>query len=768
MPNRNHLIAEDIRDRELFNNNDDDSVDSNRENFQNNSDKTKKLIEKLTKDHKGINLTDNEMMRKTQEIFDTRIFESDTEEEDDQYDTTKEKNIEIRSEIKSNIINAEDNDTVLLAAKQDIKSDLNTNVTNHSINTCTPKGLEQDISASNNSLISDNNTAIENLENQNKKSFAEKLVISDEELNKYLAKSVKLDNPEIKKDNDEFLEKLSLSKTSKNIPLDKTQEEILKHIDRKMFPKTFESEICAFINQQMSKFNIINNGLPCSNYIPIFAPDCLRIKDDDSIFTKICKLKAFKNVNVHYIITHKSFVADKYQMNITNKVKEIKEQNYLFGCPHKIEDTDALSVFVFLNSNIFNEKMEVNTKLFEYLAELPLCFMFFSEFYKYDQFMFGLYQFVTDAQINKKNICYTDYAVCNHKLLDQQRCKEKCTIKTFNEFKKRINKKIKETRNFHFQDNNGYICTLIRKRPAKKNSQSSLLNENAKVQKLDIDLNQSKYQAVKSLYSRYKTESKEEFNKKLTYIDLVLDTKYKEAIQNDTYDLIDLYSEDFNESIFISFFDINKVNQIRKNVLEDLNKLNLNKHNNLVKPRNTAFVLLHEKYNIYQLSNKDLEQQKINSLINARVKRYHTASMFRTNQQHIYLDVDNTKIAVALTTEIENIQDNTKDHIFLFLPEGFDNQCKPLFDPNKLAICPYFYNKVEDYSADVGYPLYIFYTHPKINIGKREFDYYYGAFTPDIDKLEFADYIRKTYEIFNYRAFERAKQAQNLTRNIHG
>ena len=581
------------------------------------------------------------------------------------------------------------------------------------------------------------------------------------EIEKYLPKTKitnSLDN-DIEQQNKNFIEELKIFELNKKTHvLTKEQTEILEVLGEELFPKTFALEICKFIDLQMNIFanEIMNNQSIFSTHIPIFVPDCLRIISSDDIFTKIKKLKIFRNIPVHYIIARRAFI----QNNNYRYALDKSEKNYLFACPHKIKNTDKLGIFVFLPDNIFDENMQINTKLYN----LPLRLIFFKDFYKYDKFMFGCYEFNLNLMTNLKELSDKDNVtpILNYLFKNNQ----ESTIKSFNELQELVNKKILQIQYSQVKDQNIYE-TLKALENGKRCLEDIISEENeqkAKKQKVSLQDGKNIYSFNTRHYTLKRNPnglSHLDFCKKIDYVHRRINEKYIIEVINGSYSLIDLYlNGNFNTSIFSSNKEINTVNQISKNFTRHCNELGLNNNNNLVRSKENAIVLIPERYHInHHTDSKDVQEQKKLDLSNAIISRYHTIVSRRTNKNQRNLQPEDNKVVVALTTEIDNINDDKQNQIFVFLPEGFSYSGKPLLDPNSLSIHICFYKDFKEHIQQTDYPLYSFYILNHIN-NKRDIDnsrYFYFINAPNIDTMSLLEYMQETYSIFDQRVILRIK-----------
>ena len=609
-----------------------------------------------------------------------------------------------------------------------------------------------------------------------------KYIIDNEEITKYLPQKIDLSIEEIEKENIEFFEKY----TGENINLDENKKQILESLDRKFFAKALDPRICEFVKKQIDKFSekIISANTQYGNCIPVLAPNCLRIKSGDSLDIKIQKLRCFNKIPVKYIIASKKILKNTYFTYKDSQRSRIDSSKYLFACPYKIDNVDELSIFVFLTDDIFDENMQVNI---EYL-NLPLHFMFFSNMYEYEKFMFGCYAFDVDyVDNNNQTLRHLNRAKLSKTDSTQQLDKEKCTIKTFNAFKEVVNQKLLKIKNLHLQDRSRYLYTYLQNTKAQKMKKKRSLKQSddtemqltIKKQKIDDTKIQSVTQKGKYLTSdnikdliRKKIINKHafpavekgtkycldgqkvKFYDRIMYVNKKIRIKFQEE-KNKTYNLIDLYdSGGFSKSIFSNFIEISKTRKIRSDIIKDLNKIGCNPNNSLKRIHNNAFILIHSKYigsqKFHEIKKNTMKYYKNNN----RIKRYNAVSILKTNQAKI--QPKDNKIVIGLITEIPEINQDQEEQIFVFLPEGFDHEGDPLSDPNSVAIYYYFYDNVEDYTKNLGYPLYLFNLNYDMNCKNIDNSkYYYLLNAPDIDEIQLMSYMKQTYEIFDYRVLLR-------------
>ena len=613
-------------------------------------------------------------------------------------------------------------------------------------------------------------------ENQNTKKES---ILDDQSLKKYLAKETILNIPKIKKENIEFSEKLKQLKRA--ITLNDQQKEILEFIDSKMFPKTFKPEICKLLNQQICNIatNILGFDYVSQACISIFVPECCRMRDQDNVLEKIYKLQILESLPINYEVMNQYFTTNIYENFTCNPLlKQKVARKYLVACANKIENIDKLGIFVFFNGNIFDKDMNVNTQL----LNLPINLIFFNNFRKYDDLVFGCYEFNVDLKSNNINVYYKKFTSSTQ--VSNQETHEKCTITLFHRLKNNVDAVIYEMKNKYFCKETKDKYLIEQKLQGKKRNLPEDITqeviEEVKKQKQDLVIETTKQhdilKASESIQSNFFTNNihsyhyignKKDFDKKMSEIYKKILEKYRVEKAAKTYDFKSLIElKNFNDSIFSNAKYINKLYQIRKNINKDIqNRLNLNPHNDLVFTRDIAYVLIPYKYFI----NNKLDSQyaadiKRNDLDNAEIHRYHFASSARTKPSEIQIHPNDNKIIVGLVIEMPEVHDKTANQIFVFLPAGFGLQGEPLLDPNSLSIYGYFYNDVKEYTESVGYPLYVFETHLNNNRVERDIDnskYYYFLNTNDIDNIKLRDYIQKTYGIFDHRSLLRAKDIQN-------
>ena len=594
--------------------------------------------------------------------------------------------------------------------------------------------------------------------------------IDSQILSQHLPKAKKLYAINIEKANNDFTQNLKYLKQTKTpIVLDKKQKQILGALNPKLFPKTFDPEIHDFIIKtfELPK-NITGYDTKLQKSINIFIPDCFRIQPKDNIFLKIYKLFELINLPIHYIVSSKEYVIYNNIVYGRTQEKSTISKKYLFGCTYPIENTDQLGIFVFLKSDIFDQDFKINQNLQNNLASLPMNFMFFKEFYRYNDLLFPGYEFVAHTEDNKMMKLYQDYLEPSFKLklqeYNSQKDQEKCIIQEFNQLKDMIKTKIFKIQDLYFRNKNIYIMpkelALDKEISLEHSCQAEkLINRKRKIYQ---NVEKNKPAKRRKVHHDEYYAQKSNFIRHISNIHNKISNKYQEEKLN-KYSIYDLYvAKDFNESIFNAYAESIKLNKIRRNIKTDMKKNKLDIYNNLMRTQNVACVLIHKKYYINPELYQSVLKEKSQALANTIVQRYYTATMHRSHQKKIKLNTNDNKIVVTLTTKIPDIHENTENKVFVFLPTGFDLEGKPLLDPNSLSIYCYFYSDLQDKTIDVGYPLYVFYINSEMNsldsdVDDTKYNYLYNY--PNIE-LKLVDYMQEAYQIFHNRVLSRMRQIQ--------
>ena len=205
----------------------------------------------------------------------------------------------------------------------------------------------------------------------------------------------------------------------------------------------------------------------------------------------------------------------------------------------------------------------------------------------------------------------------------------------------------------------------------------------------------------------------------------------------------------FNASAFARFYNLDLVRKIHRDINDFIyDNIDQDKDDDLL-DFSSATILAPIKYYTCAKDSEAVKETKRSALKNAKLERYHCASIKRSKQKIVVKD---NKIIISLIAPIDDIDGNINDSIFLLLKLGFHADGQPCFDPNKFSIVPYFYTKVINHSSKAGYPTYEFKIHKPNDITIKDNTKYLINALPDINTVTIEEYIKQAYQIFHKRA----------------
>ena len=587
------------------------------------------------------------------------------------------------------------------------------------------------------------------------------------------------------------------------VVLNQRQQELLSFLDQKLFINTFEREMCQLMDEQI---DIMYEQMPM-NAIIVMLPGNAQTTE----------ISRFKNLNRIYTAVN-NFSKEYIYEKTTSDKKDFYRKKYIFTCPHKINLSNEKNAFVFFNNKHFNEKMIMCHPF----SETPVCVFFYDKIAVRNEFLFGCYEFYIDFNVNKKsielesnaqnikclerefrnNVILEEFMNLENRIsyilsllgrkrsIDQTNClKDPLTLKkqkksSIEDLNKEINTILvdmdleEEYCNFSDQEIEiDVLDSILNSDISNEELQRTIqkdMNEDLDQDKIDleylqqiceinksIDIQNPQTQELKLQIGNQYTSQNLTNTKILDHNIKIINERFQQEQETGAYNVERiLNSKGFNASTFSSDISLKLEQDIIRSVANIINDLDIDKDKNLLKIHSTVIALAPIEYCIHPSDYEFKKHIKESKLKNSKVDRYHFVISRRTKRTPNNIG-KNHKIVVGLTTSINlEEKDNT---VFLFLKKGFDRNHKPLFDPNKFSIVPYFYNRVIDHSKDAGYPLYEFQINNQCNICqlKDVSKYFAENHIPNIKNCTIEEYIKKSYDFFNLRAIISIKNLQD-------
>ena len=543
---------------------------------------------------------------------------------------------------------------------------------------------------------------------------------------KYIIKDINLNWKDLKKDNEMFIKQQKEKSDDIQYKLTEKQKLILKKMDPSFFPKTLKPDICKLIDKQMSKYKntLLQSKTEYHNkrttYLPVFVPKYINknphnIKNDFFTIAKLIKLGQLK---VQYITL-------RHMFRVTRHARKSSYSEYLVTCANKISKINEPTIFVLIPDDMLNEKMEIDYVFDKYTIR----FLEYTKILNYTDFLYGCYKFIVedvkyfDSHRNYFGKKCTLNNLLKNDIYRRYALKKADVYKKFQEIQKIIRDKF-----------------LIRPREILQIS----LNEKIKTL-LDTNLEFRNFYEQKQKYD-FVQVVKENIYDKFADLKKIIDQKFHEE-KGKTYNvdkLIELYTF-FNKHSFAYHYYPKICNNIISNIHEDIKSMNSNYDSKYSSKSAFIFAPLS-----WDLSNINITPAKRKKLLEKMLK---DVVINKYSFCNLYKCVETNKVLIALTEDID-INDVLKNNkVLLFMPQTFDIDCCPLFDPNKLSIHGYFYKDFSKQKAQ--YPLYEFnlYSQLKNTQNRDRTKTEYTTDIPDIDNFTLEEYLVYAYTMF----YERAK-----------
>ena len=576
--------------------------------------------------------------------------------------------------------------------------------------------------------------------------------------NQYLPKNISLSFAStILEEKDDFIRTQMLHNINHIDMLTVEQKNLLKKMDTSFFPKTLKPDICKLIDTQMLMYSsklefgydqIQTIKLPqrwidtSMSYFPVFVPRYINknINSNNSSLFTIAKLIKMGQLKVRYITFR-----DIRTRNCMDYIE------YLITCTDKIGNINEPTIFVCIPDTLLNSKMEIDA-IFE---KHHIKFFEYESFYDYVDFLFGCYKFIVidncyfGSKLNAFGRHNIPGKLVNHKKYCKTALKKLDVYEKFKYMQSSIQKNFLARPKSIFEslinnqiqllcNNDDEKIRLFKKKIKKANSQEKLKSsQNSK--KLSTQLN-DKFNIIKDKIN-------EQFSKE----------------KDKTYSAEKLIeaSEFFNKHCFPDYFYENIVNRIEINIKNDLKKFA--PEYSFRDNQHTAFVLLPSRYYI-DPSFSDARKFSTQYLLqNAEIKKYCFVKFYKSMKHRN--DIEG-KIFIALTEDIDINDGQTEDKVILFVPRGFDENNKPLYDPNQLSINGWFYRTCE--KKDTGYPLYEFSLVHELDKIVKDADrdrtkLEYIHIAPDVKDLGIEKYLIEAYTLFYSRMKSRVSRVQKIS-----
>ena len=584
-------------------------------------------------------------------------------------------------------------------------------------------------------------------------------------LESYLPKKTSLsdeDRDTVTIENNQHIIKQSLKKNNYYENLKDYQRELIRIIGRQYFPKTLNPEMCDLIDKQFSKYSCkilgyVDNDI---DYIPVYIPEyfCIQKLEEDNLINDISdRITTFKGLKVKYLTTRQLRKDQRKLNNLNYEIKDISQ--FIIASVEKIEIGEKPEIIVCIPDKF----IDCNMKMADIFAKKCVRFIYYKQILDYYQFLFGMYKIICSTRINRM---YGGVGMCDSTKTPELKVKYKVPLSELNvieelhDIKGRVFKTLKRIESMHkkkrYTSQDKLLSLKKRINQASSELELETLSKKRKIDRLELETN--------LLLSNLKSSS---LAKKLKYSVPVefkeirerINKKYLKELSEGTFSDRKIFESEFLDETAYSEISNPELTRIIREKINDINKIGLNKNNDLVE-RKFAAILLPLKFYEY---NNTADYNKRISLSEAEVKIMHYLYFYSTKGS---VPKENSQIVVSFTKDLPVENALTDNKIIVLLPQQFDENSKPLFDPNEFCLKVYFYNKVKNHYNDCNYPMYSFVTDLKYNLAYRYPDkraeYTNIVKNIDIDEITLMDYFAKSYEIFIERIKERSALIQNV------
>ena len=584
---------------------------------------------------------------------------------------------------------------------------------------------------------------------------------TSEDLKKYMPKEIYDRNINNDEANLKFLEKIKELNLDQEPILDEVQQEMISIIGKKIFPKKFkpylfrlnQNDHLDFIHSQLYLYRrfIIDSHVKGTCNIPVLIPNYICIDKNDSLDVIKQKIEALMDLKIYYISYISLYVS----------IEDDKE--LIVICPDKIDNKNTPAIFVFIPNELFDKNMKLTNRI-SYFSIIPKLYYMCDD---YKQFKFGFYKFYINNYLDSHLFKRDTEIRKKHKAIHKENLNNQIIIQELERLKEKVRYKLEGVQSLFLNHNLQYNPGLS------KEQLKGYVNTNT--QKLRVSFKKS---PCENIFSNIQKNKEIFINIENKLIEKYKQEKYQQAINGNENITKQLISKcNFRTSELPNMLNTDDFIKIKNNLNKDIKRLKINSKNSLVKCKNVV-VLIPMKHYLFQENDYSQEVQKEIDLARSEKLRYNCVYLSKTKTQLIDSDPENSRIVVALTQNINVTNPYMEDKIIILIcndPISKYNKSENinLFDPNKFVIKGYFYQNVNKYYNEVGYPLYEFFVHPKYNMKYSDNDdykkYYIEDKTRDIDKMSLVEYLGQAYTEFDKRVVSRAKECQKRsreTRNI--